>query len=97
MATPIPHAMTGTTRAKMHQMKQHGQYLRAHSRDAAENSAACAVIRLATELEAQLGDVADAIDWKLHSVAYDAIDSRIDPRDLPCRVDGGQQRRAATR
>lgn len=95
MATPLPQNLQGNTRRKFRHIVQHAEYLRAHSRDSAEHAAAVAIVRLARDLDRQLGDIADAIDWKLHSVAYDAVDLAIDPRDEPIRSTGDYQPRAS--
>lgn len=95
MATQLPQTLQGNTRRTFRRIIQHAEYLRAHSRDSAENAAAVAITTLARDLEGRLGDIADAIDWKLYSVAYDAVDLAIDPRDEPIRSTGDYQPRSS--
>ncbi len=101
MATTAPLAMHSETRRLFQQIAQHAAYLRAHSTDSTTNSttnsAAVSITTLIGQLEARLGDVGDAMDWKLHSVAYDAVDAAIDARDTPIRHDGYTQPRQVDR
>ncbi len=96
-ATTAPIAMHSETRRLFQQIAQHAAYLRAHSTDSTTNSAAVSITTLIGQLEARLGDVGDAMDWKLHSVAYDCVDTGIDVRDTPIRHDGYAQPRQVER